>query len=235
MEKVTRTIKKVLSDLQAGNIPAAVVGEIALNYYNVPRVVHDVEICVPVSFLSDAVSTLCLTKQYTIKEQQEYDIFTQYKRGFPALEATSTKMSIVIFSDAHFHLSPLEHHLVPCDGVPLISYSREILDLVPVDEIQHLPVPRLASYVIGLCRRYFEHHDAMARIAAEQLVDGMDLDEEWIRTNLREVPLKARELMIMLVAEKSSRRDDIFLDVITPGSVVENGMEGLRLIPGSGY
>ncbi|OJJ95466.1 hypothetical protein ASPACDRAFT_47821 [Aspergillus aculeatus ATCC 16872] len=235
MEKVTRTIKNVLTHLQDENIPAAVIGEIALNYYNVPRVVHDIEICVPGSLLSDAVSTLCLTKQYTVKEKQEYDIFTEYKRGFPVLEATYSKMTIVIFSDAHFHLSPLEHNLVPCDGGPLTSYSREILDVVPVDEMQHFPVPCLRPYVIGLCRRYFENHDAMARIAAEQLVDGMNLDEEWIRTNLREAPLKARELMIMLMAEKSSRMDNEFLDVITPDPVVENGLEGLRLIPGSGY
>ena len=33
-------IKAVLSSLQREGIPACVIGEIALNYYNVPRVVH---------------------------------------------------------------------------------------------------------------------------------------------------------------------------------------------------
>jgi hypothetical protein len=37
---VLQVIKAVLSSLQRKGIPACVIGEIALNYFNVPRVVH---------------------------------------------------------------------------------------------------------------------------------------------------------------------------------------------------
>ncbi|KAE8356061.1 hypothetical protein BDV28DRAFT_145560 [Aspergillus coremiiformis] len=232
--EVNRAITTVLYDLQIGKIPASIIGEIALNYYNVPRVLHDIEICVPASFLSQALYTLCSTKRYKLMEKKEYDIFTEYKRAFPVLAAIHSNIPIVIFPDSHFHLSPLGHNIVSYNGVLGTSYSREILDLVPVDEIQYLPVPRLPPYFIGLCRRFFESNDDMARISAEQLVDGMDLDEEWIRINLSGAPLKVRELATTLVAEKSSRID-ASLDLIMPRSALESSMEGLRLIPGSGY
>jgi hypothetical protein len=40
MEIVLQVIKVVVSSLQSEGIPACIIGEIALNYYDVPRVVH---------------------------------------------------------------------------------------------------------------------------------------------------------------------------------------------------
>lgn len=37
---IINLIKPILSTLKERDIPACVIGEIALNYYNVPRVVH---------------------------------------------------------------------------------------------------------------------------------------------------------------------------------------------------
>ncbi|KAG2001443.1 hypothetical protein GB937_010177, partial [Aspergillus fischeri] len=74
-----------LSNLRSEGILACVIGEIALNYYNVPQVVHDIEICVPESLLSKAVSNLRFTGLFQLTQKKEYDIFTEYKRGFPTL------------------------------------------------------------------------------------------------------------------------------------------------------
>lgn len=38
--EIALVLRSTLSAIQQGNIPVCVIGEIALNYYNVPRVVH---------------------------------------------------------------------------------------------------------------------------------------------------------------------------------------------------
>lgn len=76
----------------------------------------------------------------------------------------------------------------------------------------------------------------MARIAVEQLVDAMDLDETWVQMNLSAATSDVRELAAQLVAEKSSRCDDGYLilaEMCSDFDAVQG--EKLRLIPGSGY
>lgn len=130
-----------------------------------------------------------------------YDIFTEYKRGFPTLAVTKSNVRVVIFSDRHFYLSPLGSSIVSYEEISLTASSQEIQDLVPVDKIQYLPMPRLPLYFIGLCQRFVESNNYMARIAAEQLVDGMHLDEKWTRINLSDAPRQVRDLAMRLVTK----------------------------------
>ena len=195
---------------------------------------QDIEICVPKSLLAKAVSSLCSTGLYQLIEKDDYDIYTEYKRGCPTLAVADSNLLVVIFPDAHFYLSPLHSSIISPEEILHPAYSREIQDVVPVDEIRHLPVPHLPLYFIGLCRRYFESKDDMARISAEQLVDGMQLDEEWVHINLSDAPRQVRELAVRLVAERQSPYEG--LDFEVPDSTVDHDRIGqLRLIPGSGY
>ncbi|PKX98150.1 uncharacterized protein P174DRAFT_499862 [Aspergillus novofumigatus IBT 16806] len=132
--EVALAIERVLTNLRSEGIPACVIGEIALNYYNVPRVVHDIEICVPESLLSKAVSNLCSTGLYQLTQKEGYDIFTEYKRGFPTLAVTNSNLLVVIFPDSHFHLSPLGSSIVSYKEIKPTVYSHEIQGLVPVDD-----------------------------------------------------------------------------------------------------
>ncbi|KAL2817970.1 hypothetical protein BDW59DRAFT_152297 [Aspergillus cavernicola] len=202
---IINLIKPILFALEERDIPACVVGEIALNYYNVPRVVHDLEICVPETSLSEVVSIVCSTGGLERVEITDYDLFTEYKRGFPTFETPSTGLRLLLFPDFYFGLSPLHQNIVPNDERLSTICSEQILDLVPRGEIQHLPVPCLPVFFIGLCSRFFESNDCMARIAVEQLVDGMNLDDNWIESNLGGATLKVRELAAQLIAEKTSR------------------------------
>lgn len=183
---------------------------------------QDLEICVPEAALSEAVSILCSTRRFRLVENAAYDLFTEYKRGFPTLMAPSTSLLVVLFPDSYFYLLPLRQSIVPFQERLSTTYSRQLPDLFPGDEIRHLPVPYLAAFFIGLCRRFFESNDYMARIAAEQLVDGMDLDEEWVESNLSGAAPEVRELAAQLVAEKSSRYDG-YLDFEAPCPSVEDG------------
>lgn len=104
------------------------------------------------------------------------------------------------------------------------------------DSIRLLYMPRLPPYCISLGRRFFESNNYMARIAAEQLVDGMHLDERWICTNLSDAPHQVRELAMRLVAKRSLWYDDGCLHLEELNTTVgRDGVGNLRLIPGSGY
>lgn len=180
---------------------------------------------------------LCSTGRFGLQERTEYDIFTEYKRGFPTLQVTpQPSLTIVLFPDTYFYLSPLGQTVVPLDGKSdTVAHSCHVVDLVSEDEINHLPVPYLAPYFIGLCRRFFESNDDMARIAAEQLVDGMKLDEEWLQSNLSNATTEVQQLATMLVDERSSSNDE-FLDIEAPFFAAESGdQEEIRYIPGSGF
>ncbi|KAL4950222.1 hypothetical protein BDW69DRAFT_172640 [Aspergillus filifer] len=231
----TSLIKSLLSCLKDRGIVACLVGEIALNFFGAPRVVHDVEICVPGSSLSEAVSTLCSVAGFEQVEVEEYDIFTEYKRGFPTLKAPGSSLRLVIFSDSHLGLSNLADHILPSEERLSSTRGDQILDLVPREEIEHLPVPRLSTFFAGLCSRYFESNDYMARIAVEQLVDGMDLDFDWVKTNLEGETPRVRELANQLVAEKASRYNEhISVEGPFPG-LDDLIMEDLITAPGSGF
>lgn len=167
-------------------------------------------------------------------EVRDYDLFTEYKRGFPMFEAPNIGLRLLFFPDSYFGLAPLHQNIVPNDERLSTTCSEQILDLVPRGEIQHLPVPRLPVFFIGLCSRFFESNDCMARIAVEQLVDGMDLCEDWIESNLGGATLKVRELAVQLVAEKTSRYENMGLEAMYSELGVAR-MQDLSSIPGSGF
>ncbi|KIX01179.1 uncharacterized protein Z518_08904 [Rhinocladiella mackenziei CBS 650.93] len=223
---IINLLKPILSAFKERDIPACVIGEIALNYYNVPRVVHDLEICVPETSLSEAVSIACSTGKLKRVEITDYDLFTEYKRGFPTFEASNIGLRLLLFPDSYFGLFPLQQNIISNDERLSTTCSDQILDLVPRSEIQYLPVPRLPVFFIGLCSRFFESNDCMARIAVEQLVDGMDLNDDWIESNLGGATLKVRELAAQLVAEKTSRYDE---------NMGPKAMKDLSSIPESGF
>lgn len=166
----------------------------------------------------------------------EYDIFTQYKKGFPAFRVQShPNLAIVLFPDTFFHISPVEQMIVSrSERSDASIYSRQILDIVPGKALDILPFPRLSPYFIGLCRRFFESGDDMARIAAEQLVGGMKLDDAWIQLNLSKAPSKVQYLASVLVDERISSVDE-FWDVQTSPFGASDQEEELQYIPGSGF
>jgi len=106
------------------------------------------------------------------------------------------------------------------------------MDLIPPTEIHQLPMPRLPVLLVGLCRRFLELHDDVAMIAAEQLVDGMDLEEDWCDRNLSNVSSAVLETASRLVSGKSSRLDDFSKNTVTCFIANKDGAESVRGIPG---
>lgn len=75
----------------------------------------------------------------------------------------------------------------------------------------------------------------MARIAVEQLVDGMKLDEQWLQSNLSDATVEVQQLATRLVDERLSSNDE-FVDMEAPFLAAEGvKQEDIRWIPGSGF
>jgi hypothetical protein len=250
-------IQALASLLESAGIASCFTGELALQYYNVPRVVHvchlieldaveqltdemtkDLEICVPIGQLQIAAKCLTSTGLYEIEELKEFTCYTEYKRGYPRLRpvTSNTLVTVVIFDDISQGLFPLDMATIPSTELAkCIHFSPQISDFLPASSIRSLSWPRLPSLFLGLCQRYLNNHDAIARIGAEQLVDGMDLSQEWCDLNLLQANREAVKLAHTLVQEKPGRIDQFSGNKITCYIHSEDDAQLLRSLAGSSF
>ncbi|KAM0670729.1 hypothetical protein ACQRIU_001124 [Beauveria bassiana] len=158
MGQLSMTLATVVSRILGEyGIPLCIIGELALNYYNVPRVCYDLE---------------------------------QY---------------IIIFTANVYGLEPLEQKALQSRGIDG-GISKEIAD-IPLEEIATLPLPRLAPFLAGLATKFILTQDDNAMIAVEQLVDGMNLDESWVDSQLTDCPQAVRDMITGLINGKQCRID----------------------------
>jgi hypothetical protein len=193
---------------------------------------------VPEASVSKAASMLEGTGLFEPEAIVEFDIYTEYKRDCPRFRSSSwisPSCTLVLLPDKSYFLDPLFNNIVS-GGKPAPNsnpiYSSQILDVISPDDVSNLPIPRLPSFFTGLCRKYLESKDDVAMIAAEQLVDGMDLDSSWCTRNLGSTSVEMHQLVNGLIAGKNSRIDDFSGNTIT--CFIANAEEAarLRLIPG---
>ncbi|RDA94663.1 hypothetical protein CP533_2412 [Ophiocordyceps camponoti-saundersi (nom. inval.)] len=215
------TVKVIGRILNYHGVSMCLVGEFALNYYNVPRVCHDLEICVPKSSSSTASDLLCSTGLFETcdLDQQSFNNFTEHKRGFPRIQTTGwtlPQQAIVIYPDSFHGLNPLKETLLQlvCDSDHRFHISKELAHLNRQD-IAGLPLPRLAPFLKGLAHRYLASRDDMALIAVEQLVDGMNLDQDWVTRNFAPSDAAVIDLVMKQVDSKQSRIDYVSENLIT--------------------
>jgi hypothetical protein len=172
------------------------------------------------------------------KAIEDFDIYNEYKRGFPRFRSSSwisSSCTLVLLADKSYGLDPLVNNIVSLGKTapnPNPMYSSQIMDLIPPAEISNIPIPRLPPLFAGLCRRYLESNDDVAMIAAEQLVDGMDLDGSWCTRNLCNASVEVHQLASGLIAGKQSRIDDFSENKVTCFITNAEEAERLRLIPG---
>jgi hypothetical protein len=168
------------------------------------------------------------------------DLFTEYKRGYPRLQPTfwnPAACAVLILPDTLFGLHPLEETIVrreEWDSSP--DPSKQIVDVISSSiDLAAIPIPRLASLFVGLCRRYLDHGDDAAMIAAEQLVDGMNLDLDWCSRNITTAGADVCELSQQLILGKTSGMDEFSGNEVTCYVADEAEAKLLRGIPGSGW
>jgi hypothetical protein len=183
-----------------------------------------------------AASVLYETGLYYYEEITEFDIYNEYKRGFPRLRSSSRvphPCTLVLLADNMYGLAPLEISLVARDKASQdLEYSTQILFHIPAGEVKSLPVPRLPWLFAGLCQRFLDLNDDLARSSAEQLVDAMDLDESWCDRNLMNASPRTRQLASRLVKEKHLRLDEFTEYKVTCFIANIGEAQRLRRIPG---
>ena len=194
------------------------------------------EICVPGIHLQEAAACLVSTRLFESEELKQFDCFTKYKRGFPRLRSTTwstLSFAVTIFSDISQGLNPLDKSIVPSTEIATCaSLSPQISDTLFIPLIRSLKWPRLPSLFLGLCQRHIDNGDDIARIGAEQLVDGMDLSKQWCDTNLPNASPKVLALTYGLIAEKAGRMDPFSGNRITCYIPSESDAQLLRQLPG---
>lgn len=114
--EIAELLRKLVNLLQGEHIVCCLVGEIGLNHYNVPRVIHvsklsghrlltnrkqDVEICVSAGQFVKAVRVFARLDTGLQKlEPPETDLFIQYKRLCPRFRDHSfADIDVILFKD----------------------------------------------------------------------------------------------------------------------------------------
>lgn len=247
---------KVVQQLTLGNIPSCLVGELALNYYNVPRAVHvrirsyilkqvpyakhsqEIEICVPTAHFSEALEILQNKCQLLkISDDVKADLFTDYKQNFPRFAfQQGSNMKLTLLRDEVYGFQCFKDAIVPKDDHhPDSYYSKDILDALSPDVILSLPFPSLGPLMGGSCTKYIQTRDIVYAMAAEQLVDGMDIDLAWCQKHLTHLSSDEQQFAHDLVEGKRDRMDEFSGNEITCYVANSQHVSDLRRIPGSGF
>jgi len=70
-------------------------------------------------------------------------------------------------------------------NIPLdAECNTRVTGLIPAADVNQLSMPRLPSFFVDFSQRFLDTQDEVTMITAEQLVDGVDLDEGWRERNL---------------------------------------------------
>lgn len=244
---IAELLKELVNLLQGENVLCCLVGEIALNYYNVPRVIHvsqhlghrlladtkqDIEICVPAEQFTAAVRAFARLDTGLQKlEPPETDLFTQYKRLCPRFrDHRFADIDIILLKDYDYGLALNQTALTT--PVSSSMYSKEILNVLPAADIAGLPFPKLRCLFSGVCQRYKTSGEVFFGIASEQLVDGMDISEDDCYDLLPETSAEAREHAVELARTKRDRIDYFSDNTITCYVADEDEAALLFYIPG---
>ena len=149
--------------------------------------------------------------------EPEGNLYTDYKMGFPRYQLLGNHDSyVVFFPDSALHLDPLSQSTVPSEWHTCEArYSKEILDSFLAEDLRLLSFPRLVPFFLGHCTRYCNSKAVDSAMAAEQLVDGMNLDEAWLGAQLPAMTSDEISFATKLVREKTSRMDDFSTNQIT--------------------
>ena len=112
------------------------------------------------------------------------------------------------------------------------EYSFELLDLIPKNRIPSLPVPFLGPLVSDYSRKYIASQDAIAAMAVDGLIDGMDLDELWCARNLIDLEPPGLEYVHSRVRGRVSRIDYFSPNTVTCIILDDKERQRLHRVPG---
>lgn len=199
--------------------------------------IKDVEISVPDDRHEDVSAILVQTGLFKRDDYTEINPHIEYKCGFPRLSTSewlALPVSFVIFPASFCGLEPLDVNTVrPAECAQgSFVFSGEMLDSIPRDDIKTFCFPRLAPFIKGLAERYLYKSDDMAAVAAEHLVDGMNLSKPWCDEQLHAASPEVVDFVESLIRGKQSRIAYYQDNTVTCMVVDEEQASKLPHIPG---
>jgi len=223
-------LQTALNLLQNSRVTTVVIGEVALNYYNVPCILHEIEICVPSSQFNAAELALNSSPVFENLPPRTPNLYSDYKKDCPRfVDVRQHQTPITLLSDQGTGIEKSEV-LEPAAHTREAVYSDQILGYIPVEGIKYLPIPTLPSFVQHLCLLFFRSADDMYRIRLEQLVDGMNIDEAWCQKNLSDQGHV--QYLLKLVNSKMDRIDDFPGNLVTCYIADQEAAAAVTRIPG---
>ncbi|KAK2858530.1 hypothetical protein FQN49_004644 [Arthroderma sp. PD_2] len=233
-----KVINAVKTALAPTNIPFCVVNEAALNYYNAPRVIMAIEVCVPECHLATTTSQLASYADVFRSHPwpDESNCNTDYLRPYPRFQAfiEGRSFNVIVLPDTFYHLDPLRNNIVQIQAYPpgQIRFSQQLDWSKDLDALSSIPVPRLATLLQGAAQRYLESKEGAMVVCVEELVDGMNLDEAWCLDHLDTRNQKVMECILDRIATKVSRISEFQPGNITCFVETEEEARTLCMIPG---
>jgi hypothetical protein len=191
---------------------------------------QDIEICIPSSQFTAAEQALNSSSLFERVSPGEPNLYNAYKKDSPRfLGLKWRQIPIVLLSNGGTEIDESKA-LCVAEHSAEAFYSKEILEYLSIGDIKCIPIPSLTSFIQYLCRLHFNLGDEMPRIRLEQLVDGMNIDEEWCKKTLSE---KAHvQYLLNLVNSKGDRIDDFSEKLVTCIIADQKTAECVTRIPG---
>ena len=174
------------------------------------------------------------TELFEAADEDTFNIYTEYKRGLPRFRfRNSSTAHLVLLPDMSLNSRGVVDRVVPQSLHQHDSeYSFELLDLVPKDRIPSLPVPFLGPLLSDYSRKYIASQDAIAAMAVDGLIDGMDLDELWCVRNLTDLGPPGLDYVNSRVRGRVSRIDYFSPNTVTCIILDDEERERLLRVPG---
>lgn len=113
-----------------------------------------------------------------------------------------------------------------------VAYSKEIIEYIDAQELERLPFPALAKLLLNFCSIFSKNGDVAGAIGIEQLVDGMDLDMEWLRQHLPMLNKQNFAIIRRFIDKKGQRMDEFNGNEITCFIRDSEEARQVRRIPG---
>ncbi|KAI9719127.1 MAG: hypothetical protein M1828_006309 [Chrysothrix sp. TS-e1954] len=158
-------VRDLIEKLESSDVPCCVIDAAALNYYGCPFVLSDFRICVPTLDFEEAVNIVSTETAGVYERLPRKDTWdpTDPVVAFARFRRTDRKLEVFIAAALSTHLD--------------VVFKTP--DSILVSEQSGLPFPRLKHFVQSAL-------DSGENSLADQLVDGMNLTEEWgVRVGLR--------------------------------------------------
>jgi len=165
-----------------------VTGEYMECYYGVPKVIYNIELCVPSSQLSGAVEAFTVRKDFCTPFRPPWSKYPPHVWQYPRFKVNGIKQFLILVPASVYSLEPL----VPEKIVPLSSSPARLLSL--------------PHFLRGILNRVNEGcvHNSFFQCLVEDLIDGVDIDEDWCRKYLE--PEDAERLRPKVTPEGKQKR-----------------------------